>query len=456
MSTALAPPGPRGNLILGSIRDIQRDNVQAFMSAFREHGDIVRFRGPLKIDLLVHPDYVRHVLQDNHKNFPRPDKVQGCLSTIVGGGLVAAEGKQWLRSRRLTQPAFHREMLLRFGETFTQSTREMLNSWERRIATDDVIDVKSEMMHLSLANLARALFRQDWTDEVARIEPAVAEALRFTHKRMTSPVDPYRMPGAGRRRFDSALETINSVLFPMIEERRRSGEHTDLVSMLIDASDPETGESFTDAQIRDEVSGFFVAGHETVSAALTWTWYLLSLNPDCWRGVVDEVERVLGGREPTVEDLPQLTYTTMVLHEAMRLYPPIFVYMRCVESDDVVGGYTIPQGRWVVICPYVTHRHPEFWDNPEGFEPERFTPEKVAARPRMAYFPFGGGPRKCIGDAFAMVQMPLVVAMVAQRFRLDLLAGLKVVPEPAISLRPRDPLLMRVRRVEDRKGMVAP
>jgi cytochrome P450 len=449
MSSTLAPPSPRGAPIIGNIREIQRDNIGAFMSAFRDHGDVIRFKGPLKIDLFAHPDHVKRVLQDEHRNYPRPVKVQGCLQTIVGTGLVAAEGGFWRRSRRLAQPAFHREVLEQFADTFVQGTAELVESWEREVDSGTPIDVKSAMMNLSLTNLARALFRTDWSAEFGQIEPAVAEALRYTHKRMTSPVDPYKIPGPARNRFDGALKTINSVLYPLIEERRRNGGSNDLVSLLLNAKDDESGTTFSDDQIRDEVSGFFVAGHETVSSAFTWTWYLLSRNPDVWRKVRAEAIEVLGDRTPTVADLPKLTYTTMVLQESMRLYPPIFVYMRCADQDDEVGGFHIPKGRWVVVCPYVTHRHPDFWENPDGFDPERFTPERMAARHRMAYLPFGAGPRKCIGDSFAMVQMPLAVAMIARRFRLDLVDGQTVVPEPAISLRPRDPLYMRLRSAEE-------
>jgi len=435
--------------VLGSIREIQRDNIGTFMSAFRSYGDIVRFRGPLKIDLVVHPEYVKHVLHEQHKNYPRPSVVQEKLSTIVGNGLVAAEGKQWRRSRRLAQPAFHHDRLERCVQTITATTADMLDSWDASYARGRPIDVKSQMMHLSLQNLARSLFASDLGAEVDRIEPAVAHALQFTHRRMTSPIDPYRIPSRSSRAFAASLETINSVLYPMISARRRRDGEGDLVRLLLDALDEETGASYTDRQIRDEVSGFFVAGHETVSSALTWTCYLLSLNAVSWRRVRAEVDTVLGGRVPTVTDIPALQYTTMAVQEAMRLFPPIFVYMRCAAQDDVIGGYGIPAGRWVVVCPYVTHRHPEYWENAEAFDPERFLPERSSGRPRTAYLPFGAGPRKCIGDSFAMLQMPLVMAMIVQRFRLDLVGGLKVVPEPAISLRPRDPVLMRLTRVQD-------
>jgi len=195
------------------------------------------------------------------------------------------------------------------------------------------------------------------------------------------------------------------------------------------------------------VIGFFIAGHETVSSALSWTWYLLSQNPESWRRLRAEVDEVLGGRTPTAEDVPKLDYTTRVLLESMRLYPPIFVLMRCAKEDDEVGGYHVPAGANIVLCAYVTHRHPDFWENPEGFDPDRFTPERSAGIHRMAYFPFSGGPRKCIGNSFAMMQMPIVLAMVTQRFRLNLLPGERAVPEPAISLRPRDPLMMTLESV---------
>ena len=441
---SLLPPGPRGHPILGSIRDIQRENIGTFMTAFAEYGDIVSFRGPLKIDLVVHPDGVKHVMQDNHKNYPRPGKVQRCLATIVGSGLVAAEGPQWVRSRRLAQPAFHSDVLARCGETFTRSAALALDRWEAKQAAGIPIDVKSEMMHLALTNLSLALFESDLGSRLDRIEPAVADLLRFTNRRLTSPIDPYLVPSPQRRNFNKALSTLDSVLYPMVAQRRRTPGGTDLVSRLVDAIDTETGARFSDEQVRDQVSGFFVAGHETVSSALTWTNYLLSLHPDAWRRLKSEVDQVLGDRTPTVDDLPRLGYTTRVLKEAMRLYPPIFVYMRCATSNDTILGYRVPAGQWVVICPYVTHRHPDFWENPEAFDPDRFTAERGAGRPRMAYLPFGGGPRKCIGDSFAMLQMPLVLAMIVQRFRLELLGGTRVVPEPAISLRPRDPVLMRV------------
>ena len=440
-------PGPRGHPILGSIRQIQRDNVQTFMDAWRQYGDIVHFRGPLTINLVVHPDYVERVLRNNVANYPRPEFVTEKLKSIVGEGLVAAEGERWANARRVSQPAFTKDLLDAYGQTMIETTGEMLERWEPYLEAGRQLDIKSEMMHISLANLATAMFHFDLREALDQIEPAVAFALAHTNRRLTSPIDPQKLPLPSSKHFVSVLGGLNQVIYRIIGEHRKAPDGVrDFVNMLLESTDPKTGAPVTDQQARDEVIGFFIAGHETVSSALTWTFYLLSQNPESWRKLKSEVDEVLGGRTPTVDDVPNLKYTEYVLLEAMRLYPPIFVLMRRALDDDVVGGYHVPKGSTVVLCAYVTHRHRDFWDNPEGFDPERFMPERSAHLPRMAYFPFGGGPRKCIGNTFAMIEMPLVVAMIAQRYKVNLVPEQVVFPEPAISLRPRDPVMVTVER----------
>jgi cytochrome P450 len=419
------PPGPRGGLLLGSIPEIRRDNVHAFLGAWRRYGDTVRFRGPLTLYLLAHPDAVKQVLQDNAVNYPRPPFVRDRLQAIVGGGLVGAEGAGWVRSRRMAQPAFRRHSLEGYGRQF----------------------VESEMVRVSLANLAASLFQTDWRRDIDRVGPAVGDILAFANSALTSVVDTARLPLPSTRRFERRLALLDSVLYPLIAERRRSPGGEDLVSMLVEVADSETGDGLTDKQVRDETISFFIAGHATIASALTWTWYLLSTHPAIWRKLRAEVAEVLGDRPPGVADLPRLPRTGMVVQEAMRLYPPIYLVLRRALAADLVGGYRIPAGANVALCPYVTHRHPEFWDNPEGFEPERFAPEAVRARHRMAFFPFSGGPRRCIGEGFALLQLPLVVAMVAQRYRLSLLPARPAEVEAAVTLRPRAPMLMRVDRV---------
>jgi len=434
-------PGPRGHPVLGSIREIQKDNVQAFMDAWQEYGDIVHFRGPLTINLLVHPDYVQRVLKDNYKNYPRPEFVRDKLKSIVGEGLVAGEGETWQLSRRMTQPAFDQGILAGLDTALTETTGQMIDRWTPKAERGESVDLKSEMMHISLANLGNALFKADWRADLDTVEPAVAFALAYTNQRLTSPIDPHHFPLPSTRKFHAGLETLNGIIYKLIADKRRGeGDGQDLVSTILRAHADVPGLDITDEQLRDEVIGFFIAGHETVSSCLTWTFYLLSRDPVAWRRVKAEVDEVLGDRAPTSEDVPKLEYIERVLLEALRMYPPIFVLMRRALEEDEIGGYHVPKDATCVLCPYVTHRHPDFWDNPEGFDPDRFLPERAKGIHRMAFFPFSGGPRKCIGNDFAMLQMPIVVAMIAQRFRPALAPGRPVVPEPAISLRPRDPM----------------
>jgi cytochrome P450 len=440
------PPGPRGHLLLGSIPEIRRDNVHAFLDIWRRYGDTVRLRGPMTLYLVAHPDGVKHVLQDNAANYPRPPAVRDRLQAIVGDGLVGAEGAAWVRSRRMAQPAFRRHHLDRFCALFAEATAEVLGGWERAAELGRPLDVEAEMVRVSLANLGASLFQADWRRDVERVAPAVTDILAFANSRLTSVVDTSRLPLPSTRRFHRRLELLDSILYPLIGERRRAPGGDDLVSMLVDARD-EDGARLTDKQVRDETISFFIAGHATIAAALTWTWYLLSTHPESWRRLKAEVDEVLGGRPPAAADLPRLRYAGMVVQEAMRLYPPVYLLLRRALADDEVGGYRIPAGADIAMCPYVTHRHPGFWDNPEGFDPERFAPEAAGRRHRMAFFPFSGGPRRCIGEGYAQLQLPLVVAMVSQRYRLSLLPARPAQVGVAVTLRPRTPMLMRVERV---------
>jgi cytochrome P450 len=440
------PPGPRGHLLLGSIPEIRRDNVHAFLDIWRRYGDTVRLRGPMTLYLVAHPDGVKHVLQDNAANYPRPPAVRDRLQAIVGDGLVGAEGAAWVRSRRMAQPAFRRHHLDRFCALFAEATAEVLGGWERAAELGRPLDVEAEMVRVSLANLGASLFQADWRRDVERVAPAVTDILAFANSRLTSVVDTSRLPLPSTRRFHRRLELLDSILYPLIGERRRAPGGDDLVSMLVDARD-EDGARLTDKQVRDETISFFIAGHATIAAALTWTWYLLSTHPESWRRLKAEVDEVLGGRPPAAADLPRLRYAGMVVQEAMRLYPPVYLLLRRALADDEVGGYRIPAGADIAMCPYVTHRHPGFWDNPEGFDPERFAPEAAGRRHRMAFFPFSGGPRRCIGEGYAQLQLPLVVAMVSQRYRLSLLPARPAQVGVAVTLRPRTPMLMRVEPV---------
>ncbi len=439
------PPGPKGRLLIGSAADMQRDIIQTLMDNWREHGDIVRIKVPgFAIYLLAHPDHAKHVLQDNHKNYPKIPYVDNKFKRISGEGLLTSSGDFWLRQRRLSQPVFHRQRIAAYAKLMTDCTAKVLERWRLPAQRGEAVDMRVEMMRLSLDVMSQALFSADLSREADVIGRAVSVEFEHTHKRLNALLDvPLGVPIPSNRRFVESRNALDAIVYRLIAERRRENVDTgDFLSMLLQVRDEETGEGMTDVHIRDEIMTFIFAGHETVSTGLTWVWYLLSRHPGAFRRVRAEALEVLGNRTPTIEDVPKLRYTAMVVAEALRLYPPIWLIARTPLKDDTIGGYHVPAGTFVFCPPYVIQRHPDFWENPEGFEPERFTPERSQGRHKYAYFPFGGGPRKCIGDYFGELEMHLVVAMIAQQYRPDLVPGIPVIAQPAISLRVKDGLPM--------------
>jgi cytochrome P450 len=332
------------------------------------------------------------------------------------------------------------------GPAMTDTTDEALVRWRELAQRGEPIDIQTEMMHMILAILTRTLFGADMSGDAAAVEQSVATQAKYLNDRLNSPVDiPERAPLPVQRRFLAARATLNRVVDDVIADRRRTGVDTgDLLSILLEARDEETGEPISDEQARDEIKTLLIAGHETTATTLGWTFYLLSKHPEVTEQLRAELDEVLGDRAPTAEDVPNLKYTTMVLYESLRLYPPLWIVSRMPIEDDEIAGYPVKAGTSVIICSYVTHRHPEFWDNPEGFEPERHTPERMKERHRYAYIPFGGGPRGCIGFPFAIMEMPLVLARVLQQFRVNLVPGFEVEPESAISLRQKRGALMHI------------
>lgn len=427
-------PYLRGNLVLGSAPEMRRDPLGLLTEA-RRHGDFVRLRlGPYRIQLLSHPDYIEHVLQKNPRNYLKDGYEH---IKIVGNGLLSSEGDFWRGQRRIVQPAFHRERLKNMARTMTEAAGKMLGRWETG-TENDPLDIDAEMSRLTLEITGRTLFSADVTGEAGQVGQALQTVLTLGFQRTGRflPV-PLKIPTQNNRRYRNAVEKLNGVVDDLAQKRRESGEsRDDLLSMLLEAR-AENGESLSPRQLRDEAMTVLTAGYETTARALTWTWYLLDANPPVREKLDEELERVLGGRPPGFEDLGRLSYTEMVFKESMRLMPPVWGLSRLVAEEDEVGGYTIPKGSRVILSQYVTHRHPDFWEEPEIFAPERFASEKSAGRPKYAYFPFSGGPRQCIGNNFATMEAKLVLAAVAQRYKLYLVPGHPVEPEPSFTLKPR-------------------
>jgi cytochrome P450 len=318
--------------------------------------------------------------------------------------------------------------------------------WASLAATGGSLDVLQEMMHLTQDIVLAAVLGSDATrlTESARAWSIVNEYIGENFWTLGLAAC---WPTPRNRRFHRAVALLDRTIFALIDERRRNGANRDdLVSMLLSARDPETGEGMTDRQLRDEVMTFFLAGHETTALAVTWAWYLLAQNPASRALLESELDRVLDGREPAFDDLERLPYTRMVIEETMRLYPPAWGFSRRALAADQIGEYELPPGWLVFVIPWVMHRHPQYWDDPERFEPERFNPVQSGARPKFIYLPFGAGLRQCIGNHFAMTEAQMILATLAQRYRLHLLRGQRVVPRPLITLRPRERMTMLIER----------
>jgi cytochrome P450 len=431
-SLAIAP-GPAGLPVLGSLRPFQKDPLGFLLALQRDYGDVARFRmGPRLAHLVSRPEWVRHVLATNQENYGK-SVLYRRLEPTLGKGLLTSDGAFWRRQRRLAEPAFHLEQVGGFAATMVEATAAMLARWETYAASGQPFDVVPELSRLAMTIATRTLFGADVDAESSGVTRALTVVMRHAIGQILAlwPV-PDSWPTPGNLRARRALRVLDAVVYEMIAARRAAGEpSTDLLSMLVYARDPETGETMNDRQLRDEVMTLFLAGHETTADALAWTVYLLGQHPAAARRLEAEVDAVLDGRPPTLADVPRLSYTLMVFQEAMRLYPPGWVISRTPRQDDTIGGYHIPAGSTVIVSQYVLHRHPDYWDRPARFDPERF-----ADRGKPAYFPFAAGPRVCIGNNFALLEARLALAMVAQRYRLSLVPGQRVDPEPLVTLRP--------------------
>ena len=451
MSTAAVagrhPPGPRGLPVLGMLLAIRRNPTAVFMDAARRFGDVAYLKiGPRHGYLLTNPADVRHVLQDNAANY-RKSPLYDKLRQSLGNGLLTSEGAFWLRQRRIAQPAFHRQRIAALAGTMAGAVREMAVDWAAIASAGQPVDIGDEMMRLTRTVVLRTLLGTDlgpFTTGIDRAWKVMNEHIgdSFWSLGVTD-----GWPTPRNRRFQAARAVLRGAVEYAIRQRRaQPSGGDDLLSMLMDARDEDTGESMTDEQLRVEVTTFLLAGQETTSLALTWTFYLLSQHPAIRERLEAELDGVLGGREPAYEDLPNLPFTRRVIDEAMRLYPPAWGFSRQALGDDELGGYRLPRGWLAFLMPYVLHRHPAYWPDPDRFDPDRFLPERSADRPKFAYLPFGAGPRQCIGNQFALLEAHLSVATLAQTYRLHLVPGHPVEPWPLITLRPRFGMPMTIER----------
>ncbi|MFB8198364.1 cytochrome P450 [Kitasatospora purpeofusca] len=434
-------PGPRGlRTVPGNLRKFQRNAPALFTELSRAYGDMVRLPlGYFTVHLNYHPDNIKYVLQDNNQNYIR-GKGYDAFKIFMGMGLLTLDGEEWKQHRRVVNPLFHKTAIDNMATTMTDSTALVLDRWEQAGSDKAGLDVVPEMMDLTLGALGKVMFDTDLHPLSDRVGPAMVTSIEAMVFRGTlNQLTPEFVPIPYNRRIRQARKVMYDVVDGIVEAHR-DGRHeglTDLVSLLLQARD-ESGGEWTRQQVRDEIMTVFMAGHETTGTGLAWALYELAKDPEAQERLHEEVEQVLGGRTPTIEDLPKLPYAKMVTDETLRLHPPIWVYPRDAVAEDDVNGWHVPAGGSVFMVPYVTHRHPDYWVDPERFDPERFTEQNRAQQPRYAYFPFGGGQRKCIGNQMALVQTHLTLAMVAQRFRLRLVPDHPLTLGTLVSFRPVD------------------
>jgi cytochrome P450 len=428
----------------------RRDALGLFERA-RELADVVRLRLSPKhvLTLAFAPADVERVLVGNAANYDKRTPGYDRLRDLLGDGLLTSDGDLWRGQRRAVQPLFKRRHLASFGPVMTEVAASMADSWESAADSGQPLDVAQAMNSLALDVAGRTLFSADLRGTSDALGRAMEAALRRFMSLLSTPIPGFAYwPTPVNLRGRRASAWLNRTVRDLIAERRRSGvqpDPPDLLALLMQATD-DAGQPMPDRLLRDEALTMLLAGHETTANALAWTFFLLGLNPEARAPLEAEVDAVLGGRAATVDDVEELPYTWQVLQESMRLYPPAWVIARHALGDDVLSGYRIPAGSFVLMPQIAIHRHPALWDDPLRFDPTRFRPGWEHDKPRYAYFPFGGGQRLCLGEGFARQEAVIALATLSQRFRLELVPEHRVVPEPSVTLRPRDGIMARVRR----------
>ena len=444
------PPGPPGYLFFTEQGEL-RDQLSIYQRVFERYGDFAKLDGLPGISwyLVARASAIEHILVTHQNRYRKPDNFNKKLALLVGCGLVVNEGESWLRQRRLMQPAFHRERLNALATCMIESTKQLVEQWQQ-LEDGSEIDIDSEMSNLTLTITGKTLFGLDLHDKAELFGASLRLALSHVSKKMSNPFAyPEWLPTEENKQFKSARHNLFQVVDEIIETRRKdAGDRGDLLSMLMAAQDENSGEKMNDAQLRDEVITLLVAGHDTVAATLAWLYYLVGSNHRVQEKLQEEIKTQVK-ETLTLEDLQKLSYTRLVIDEALRLYPPAWGQPREATEDDEIDGYFIPKGRIIAISQYLAQRHPDYWNEPLKFHPERFLPEDELAkeRPKFAYFPFGGGSRMCIGNNFALMEAQIIVALISQSFTVELAANQTIKPDPTFTLRPDGPVRVKLKRV---------
>jgi len=446
--SAIIAPGPPNYYILRHLRSASRDPIGYYTKFWKEYGDIVRVHwfGNTHAHLCLHPSMVEHVLQANWSNYSKGFFYKR-LSIFTGNGLFTSSGETWKTQRRLAQPAFHRAKIENLANLMATTVEEMCQRWEEEDRTRDAsapFDLAGETMRLALQIAGRALFGSDLQGKEAhRFHELMNAAMSHVEHRFNPLTLPENIPTRRNQKFLKAKAELDEWITKLVRERaaHTGPEHDDLLQILVDARDPESGQGLSERQLIDEVITLLVAGHETSADALAWGFALLAQNPHTREELESELSHI-NGKTLQFADLADLPYSKMVFEESLRLYPPIWALAREANEADEIGGFPIEARSSVITLPFLTHRHPDFWEAPEKFDPTRFSEKNRLNRAKFAYFPFGGGPRLCIGQQFALMEGQIALAIISSRYRLELAPFEKLEMHPSLALRPRNGLWM--------------
>jgi cytochrome P450 len=460
------PPGPRGRESVRWLRLLaEQEGPLDFLDRMgHRYGDVAMMRTRLQDVAVVRgPEAVRHVLLGNQDNYRKSNQYE-LLEPVLGKGLVTSEGELWQRQRKLVQPVFAKRHLGVFADHMAQAAGSALDAWERQWPDGHPLELSEEILHIGLDTVGRALVGHDFSDRASEFGAALGNALHQVGaiSRAASVNATQYMPHMSimrsamltqRRRYNSGMasaDVLQRIAADIYDDRIANGhgDSDDLLRLLMEATDEETGERMDRRQVLDELLTFTAAGHETTAHGLSWMYYLLSQAPAAREQMEAEVDAVLGGRVPTNDDVENLPWTRACFEEAMRLYPPVWHVQRVPIEDDVVAGYRLPAGTLVFVSIWSTHRDPGVWDNPAGFDPRRFLGDAPKQRPRFSYLPFSGGRRICIGQGFAMMNATILAAMIAQRFRFDFIPGAPIVLDPTVTIRPLHGIPVTIHRRE--------
>jgi cytochrome P450 len=448
MNSRNQAPGPTGLPILGNARDFTKDALGFLDGCQKQFGDLFHLKlSGVKGYVALHPSLIQQVLSQNQQNYSKSTRGILKYREVLGTGLFTSEGDHWRRQRRIVQPTLKKAPVDSFSRIMLEEAKSLSEHWEENYLDLPSFDLYSDMMRITLKIVSLALLGKDVSDATSSVGQALDYIFRISHARILRPIDlPLWVPTPEHKRLRNAIRELDVVVHRIISNQRTQDvDDNNLISRLIHARDPETGESMTDSQVRDEVLIMFLAGHETTANTLAWLWYSLSQSPESDQRLQEEIQSVVKGEFVQLEEICQLKYTEALIQETMRLYPPGWWFARRAVGSDNLDGYHLPKDHHVWMCAFLTHRHPEFWQRPNEFEPERFLKKGINDTHRFAYFPFGGGARYCIGSHFAMLEMKIIVATLVKRFRFSLPPDFSVVLSPRSTLRPLHGMRMKLR-----------